>query len=75
VYYKKGEYAKALEHLKKAHELVPDDPTIMEHVGDAYLKLNDKVNALKYYQKALSKKDKEKEDLQKKIRQLKEGGR
>jgi predicted negative regulator of RcsB-dependent stress response len=47
----------------------------MEHVGDAYLKLNDKVNALKYYQKALSKKDQEKEDLQKKIRQLKEGGR
>jgi len=33
------------------------------------------VNALKYYQKALPKKDKEKEDLQKKIRQLKEGGR
>jgi tetratricopeptide (TPR) repeat protein len=60
VYYKKGEYAKALEYLKKAHELVPDDPTIMEHVGDAYLKLNDKVNALKYYQKALSKKDQEK---------------
>ena len=75
VYYKKGEYAKALEYLKKAHELVPDDPTIMEHVGDAYLKLNDKANALKYYQKALSKKDQEKEDLQKKIRQLKEGGR
>lgn len=75
VYYKKGEYAKALEYLNKAHELVPDDPTIMEHVGDAYLKLNDKVNALKYYQKALSKKDQEKEELQKKIKQLKESGR
>jgi hypothetical protein len=33
------------------------------------------VNALKYYQKALSKKDQEKEDLQKKIKQLKESGR
>jgi predicted negative regulator of RcsB-dependent stress response len=75
VYYKKGEYAKALEYLNKAHELVPDDPTIMEHVGDAYLKLNDKVNALKYYQKALPKKDQEKVELQKKIKQLKDGGR
>ncbi len=74
VYYQKGDYRRALDHLKKAHELVPDDPTIMEHVGDAYLKLNDPVNALKFYQRALSKKEKDKEELQKKIRQLKGGG-
>ncbi len=74
VYYQKGDYRRALEYLKKAHELVPDDPTIMEHVGDAYLKLNDPVNALKFYQRALSKKEKDKEELQKKIRQLKGGG-
>jgi tetratricopeptide (TPR) repeat protein len=74
VYYQKGDYRRALDHLKKAHELVPDDPTIMEHVGDAYLKLNDPVNALKFYQRALLKKEKDKEELQKKIRQLKGGG-
>jgi tetratricopeptide (TPR) repeat protein len=74
VYYQKGDYPRALEHLKRAHELVPDDPTIMEHVGDAYLKLGDRVNALKFYQRALTKKDKDKAELQNKIRQLKGGG-
>jgi tetratricopeptide (TPR) repeat protein len=81
VYYKKGDYQKALRYLKKASEIVPDDPVIQEHVGDAYLKLNDRASALKYYQKAMSKREKdkdpdgekakEKEALQKKIRQLK----
>jgi tetratricopeptide (TPR) repeat protein len=81
VYFKKGDYPKALHYLKKASEMVPEDPVILEHVGDAYLKLHDKPNALKYYQKSLSKREKEKdkdlekakekEELQKKIRQLK----
>ncbi|MCU0590324.1 MAG: tetratricopeptide repeat protein [Desulfobacterales bacterium] len=81
VYYKKGDYQKALRYLKKASEMVPEDPVILEHVGDAYLKLNDKPNALKYYQKSMSKREKEKdkdtekikekEELKKKIRQLK----
>jgi tetratricopeptide (TPR) repeat protein len=81
VYYKKGDYQKALRFLKKASEIVPEDPVILEHVGDAYLKLNDKPNALKYYQKAMTQrtkekdkgieKIKEKDELQRKIRQLK----
>jgi Flp pilus assembly protein TadD len=85
VYYKKGDYPRALKHLKRASELVPDDPVIMEHVGDAYLKLNDRANALTYYQKAMANRDrqkgkdrddpekqKERRELQMKIRQLKE---
>jgi len=81
----KGQYEKALQYLKKASELMPDDPVIMEHVGDAYLKLNDKANALTQYQKAMTKREKEKDkdpekvqeknELRTKIRQLKENGR
>jgi tetratricopeptide (TPR) repeat protein len=74
VYYQKGDYPRALEYLKKAHELVPEDPTIMEHVGDAYLKLGEPAKALDFYERALIKKDKEPEELQEKIRRLKEGG-
>ncbi len=74
VYYQKGDYPRALQHLKRAHEIVPDDPTIMEHIGDAYLKLNDRASALKFYQRALSKKEKDKEELQRKVKQLKGGG-
>ena len=74
VYYKKGQFDKALKYLKQAIELVPDDPIMLEHMGDAYLKLNDKPNALKYYQKSLKIKEKDKKELEEKIRQLKREG-
>jgi len=76
VYYKKGQFDKALKYIKKAVELVPDDPIMLEHMGDVYQKLNDKPNALKYYQKSLKikEKDKDKEALEKKIRQLEPTG-
>ncbi|NNL78433.1 MAG: hypothetical protein HKO68_19050, partial [Desulfobacterales bacterium] len=51
-------------------ELVPDDPIMLEHMGDAYQKLNDKKNALKYYQKSLKLKEKDTKALEDKIRQL-----
>jgi tetratricopeptide (TPR) repeat protein len=74
VYYKKGEYEKALEYLEKAIGIVPDDPIMLEHLGDAYLKLNDKTNALKFYKKSLKHKEKDKEELEKKIRELTANG-
>jgi tetratricopeptide (TPR) repeat protein len=74
VYYKKGEYEKALQYLKKAVEIVPDDPIMLEHVGDAYLKLNNKSRALEYYKKSLQYKEKDKEKLEQKIRELSTNG-
>ncbi len=74
MYYKKGEFEKALQYLQKAVQLVPDDPIMLEHLGDAYLKLNDKANALKYYQESLKNKEKDKEELIKKIRAISPNG-
>ena len=74
VYYKKGDFEKALKYLQKAVDLVPDDPIMLEHLGDAYLKLNDKVNALKYYKKSLQHREKDKEALEEKIRAITENG-
>ncbi len=74
VYYKKGEFEKALQYLQKAVEIVPDDPIMLEHLGDVYLKLDDKTSALKYYQKALQLKDKDKEKLEQKIRKISANG-
>ena len=74
VYYKKGDFEKALQYLQKAVEIVPDDPIMLEHLGDIYLKLNDKVNALKYFKKSLQHKEKDKEELEKKIRAITENG-
>jgi Tfp pilus assembly protein PilF len=72
VYYKKGEFKKAIKYLTRAIELVPDDPIMLEHLGDAYLKVNDKANAVKFYEKSLQRKekDKDKEALEKKIQEL-----
>jgi tetratricopeptide (TPR) repeat protein len=74
VYYKKGEFEIALQYLQKAVQMVPDDPIMLEHLGDAYLKLDDKTNALKYYKKSLKKKDKDKVELEKKIRTISPDG-
>jgi tetratricopeptide (TPR) repeat protein len=74
VYYKKGDFEKALKYLQKAVEIVPDDPIMLEHLGDAYLKLNDKVNALKSYKKSLQHKEKDKEELETKIRAITKNG-
>ncbi len=72
VFFKRGDYKKALNYLKKAIGLVPDDPIILEHVGDAYNKLNDRKNALKYYNRSLFKRKKDdKKAMIKKIKELK----
>jgi tetratricopeptide (TPR) repeat protein len=70
VYYKKGNYAKALETLKKAVDLVPDDPVILEHLGDAYLKAGDRDNARQAYERALEKKHKDRPAIEEKIKKL-----
>jgi Flp pilus assembly protein TadD len=55
VYYQKGDYNKAVEQLERAVEITVDDPTIMEHLGDAYEKTSRLDRALQRYREALSK--------------------
>ena len=73
VYFKQGAFDQALLWLKKAITLVPDDPTILEHIGDVYQALNKKSLALKYYQRSMQIKSEDREDLKKKIRVLNGG--
>jgi Tfp pilus assembly protein PilF len=42
-----------LNQLKRALELLPDDPNIIEHLGDVYLKIGQNKNAAEYYRKAV----------------------
>jgi len=70
VYYKKGDYATALQFLKKAAALVPDDPIILEHLGDAYMKMNTPDKALKYYRRSLSKRKNNKRIINEKIENI-----
>lgn len=55
VYFKKGDYQKALIYLEKAVRLIEGkDAVLLEHLGDIYLKLNRKRNAVELYQRALN---------------------
>ena len=45
----------AIEHLERATTLAADDPTIAEHLGDAYRQVGRSVDALRVYRDALSR--------------------
>jgi tetratricopeptide (TPR) repeat protein len=70
VYYKKGNYEKAITTLQKAVTLIPDDPILLEHLGDAFEKTLDREKALEYYKRSLKFKKKEPEGLEIKIERL-----
>ena len=59
VYYRKGDYRRAIEQLEKAVRLVVDDPVIIEHLGDAYLEDGRPDEALRSYRRALESADEE----------------
>ena len=74
VYFKLGDYERAVSELEKANQLTPDDSTITEHLADSYIKLNRIEKAIEFYEKALKldpKPDQE-ERLKNKIKELKE---
>ncbi len=72
VYYRKGQYQKALEEIKRALKLSPNDPTIHEHYGDILMALGKEKEALSVYRKALSlaKKGRDRKRLKEKIQKL-----
>ncbi|MBU8848167.1 MAG: tetratricopeptide repeat protein [Desulfobacterales bacterium] len=69
VYYKKGEYEKAVKYLEKAAELTSFETIISDHLGDAYQKTGQLKKALDVYKKALSN---AKDEDKKKVVELKE---
>ena len=66
-HFKKGDYPKALEELKKAASLItPEDAVVFEHLGDTLFNLGNGAEALANWRKALAL-DKENKGLQEKI--------
>ena len=59
-------YTEAEKHLKRAVELMPDDPTVNDHYGDILWKLNRKIQARYFWNNVLSFDDIN-EELKKKI--------
>ncbi|MEA1969284.1 MAG: tetratricopeptide repeat protein, partial [Thermodesulfobacteriota bacterium] len=70
VFFKRGQYEKAIEILVKAAEITSFDPIISEHLADAYEKNNNLNKALKLYKQALSNSKDKNLELEKKIMEL-----
>ena len=70
VYYKRGQYEKALPLLEQASSLVPDDPVILEHLGDVCAKLGLTEKARQSYRQAIENGHTDKAAIEKKLRLL-----
>lgn len=60
-HYLRGNYAEAVNHLEQAVVLVADDPTVNDHLGDAYWRVGRKLEARYQWQRALDLKPDEKQ--------------
>ena len=59
-------YVEAEKHIKRAVELMPDDPTVNDHYGDILWKLNRKIQARYFWNNVLGFDDTD-EKMKKKI--------
>ena len=64
-YYLVDDYSKAEKFLKRAVELMPDDPIVNDHYGDILWKLDRKIQARYFWNSVLKMKDAEKEMIKK----------
>lgn len=53
VYFRRGDYPRAVESLERAAALDPDEPLISEHLGDAYRRTGKRAQAVEAYRRAL----------------------
>src|SRR5262249_2934954 len=77
VYYRRGDFRRAVEELERAVELAGDDPTVAEHLGDAYERVGQPRDALRLYRDALgrAKENPQIERLKGKIHALEDAAR
>ncbi len=70
VFYKRGQYEKALPLLEEAARLVPEDPVVKEHLGDVYNRLGRIEEARRSYRQSIENGHTDKAKMEDKIRQL-----
>jgi len=64
-YYLVDDFVKAEEFLKRAIELMPEDPIVNDHYGDILWKLGRKIQARYFWENVLNMEDTEKEMIEK----------
>ena len=66
-FYLIGDYINAEKYLKKALQLMPDDPIVNDHYGDVLWKLNKKLQA-KYYWQAVLRLEETEDEMKSKVK-------
>ncbi len=64
-YYLVNDFSKAEKYLKRAVELMPDDPIVNDHYGDILWKLGQKIQARYFWKNVLKMEDTEEEMINK----------
>ncbi len=64
-YFLTGKYKDAEKYMRRALELMPDDPIVNDHYGDILWKLNRKIQAQYFWNRVLKMEDAEKEIIEK----------
>ena len=72
-YYLIDDYSKAEKYMRRAVELMPNDPIVNDHYGDILWKLNQKIQARYFWENVLKMDDVEKEMIEKINNKLIEG--
>jgi tetratricopeptide (TPR) repeat protein len=54
VYFRRGDFGRAVEWLERAAAASPGEPTIDEHLGDAYMRVSRQNDAAEAYRRALT---------------------
>ena len=65
-YYLIGDFVNAENFLRKAIEIMPNDPIVNDHYGDVLWKLNRKIQA-KYYWQSVLDSEQSKNDMKKNV--------
>lgn len=54
IYFKRGKYPEALQHLEKAVSLTQNDPVVLDHLAECYLKLGRTQDAISSWKKLIT---------------------
>lgn len=70
VYYREGRFDKADETIRQALAAIPDDPVILEHMGDIQVAVGKSADAVAWYEKSLAKGPEKPELIREKLQKI-----
>jgi Flp pilus assembly protein TadD len=74
VHYRQGDFKRAESELRQALTLVPDDPVVLEHLGDVLVSEGKAGEAASYFEKSIAKGHEKPEEIRNKLSRARSEG-